>query len=80
MTNVEIEYCVPCGLLDLAVETETRLLESFGRALDGIELQPGHGGVFVVRVDGETVWDKDVHGGDVDFDLLEEVVAAHVED
>ena len=74
MTAVEIEYCVPCGLLDPAIETQTRLLEEFGRDLDGVTLVPGHGGVFVVTADGETIWDKDVHGGDLDLDLVVEAI------
>jgi selenoprotein W-related protein len=74
MTAVEIEYCVPCGLLDPAIETQTRLLEEFGRDLDGVTLVPGHGGVFVVTADGETIWEKDVQGGDLDLDLVVEAI------
>ncbi|WP_306059128.1 Rdx family protein [Natronococcus wangiae] len=55
MTSIEIEYCVPCWLLEPAVETQTRLLNEFGQALDGVTLTPGHGGVFIVRANGETV-------------------------
>jgi selenoprotein W-related protein len=46
MTEVNIEYCVPCGLREYAVETQETLLDEFGRDLDGVRLQPGHGGVF----------------------------------
>ncbi|WP_254544310.1 SelT/SelW/SelH family protein [Halomarina pelagica] len=74
MTSVEIEYCVPCGLLDPAVQTQTRLLDEFGQDLDGVTLVPGHGGVFVVRADSETIWDKDVHGADLDLELVAEAV------
>ncbi|QIO23030.1 SelT/SelW/SelH family protein [Haloarcula sp. JP-L23] len=74
MTSVEIEYCVPCGLLEPAVEAQTRLLNEFGQELDGVTLTPGHGGVFIVRADGETVWDKGVHGADLDLELLVEAV------
>ena len=74
MTSVEIEYCVPCGLLDPAIDTQTRLLDEFGQGLDGVTLTPGHGGVFIVRVDGETIWDKDVHGADLDLELIVEAV------
>lgn len=74
MTSVEIEYCVPCGLLDPAIETQTRLLDEFGQDLDGVTLTPSHGGVFVVTANGETVWDKDVHGADLDIDLVVEAI------
>ena len=74
MTAIEIEYCVPCGLLEPAIETQTRLLTEFGQDLDGVTLSPGHGGVFVVTADGETIWDKEVHGADLDLNLIVEAI------
>ena len=65
MTIVEIEYCVPCGLLDRAVETQRALLAEFGRELDAVTLRTGAGGVFVVRVDGEPILDTDESGYDL---------------
>lgn len=65
MTAVEIEYCVPCGLLDRAIETQRELLSEFGRELEAVTLRTGHGGVFVVRVDGEPVLDTDEQGYDM---------------
>jgi selenoprotein W-related protein len=38
------------------------LLGSFEADLREIALVPGHGGVFVVRVDGDVVWDRRVEG------------------
>ncbi len=38
MTSVEIEYCVPCGLLDPAIERQTGLLDEFVQELDGVTL------------------------------------------
>lgn len=70
MTTVEIEYCVPCGLLDDATETQYSLLEEYGRDLDAVRLKPGHGGVFEVRVDGETVYDKDEREDGYDLDAV----------
>lgn len=74
MTSIEIEYCVPCGLLDPAIETQTRLLNEFRRELDGITLVPSHGGVFIVTADGETIWDKEVHGADLDIELIVDAI------
>ncbi|WP_433623646.1 SelT/SelW/SelH family protein [Halomicrococcus sp. NG-SE-24] len=74
MTEVNIEYCVPCGLREYAIDAQEALLEEFGRGLDGVRLEPGHGGVFKVYVDGELVWDKDEHGGDVDFGTITDAV------
>ncbi|MFP3915193.1 MAG: SelT/SelW/SelH family protein [Actinomycetota bacterium] len=58
MTNVEIEYCVPCGHLNRAVDTQKAILEHFGRDLEGVRLKTGHGGVFTIRVDGEEIYDN----------------------
>ena len=66
MTSVEIEYCVPCGHLDRAIDTQRALLETFGRRLDGVRLKTGENGVFKVRVDGELVYDKAEEGYDLD--------------
>ncbi|ADB62869.1 conserved hypothetical protein (plasmid) [Haloterrigena turkmenica DSM 5511] len=74
MTSVEIKYCVPCGLLNPAIETQTRLLNEFGQELDSVTLIPGHGGVFIVTADGETIWEKGVHGADLDLELIVDAI------
>jgi len=66
MTSVEIEYCVPCGMLNRAQDVQEALLEQFGQDLEEVSLVTGDGGVFVVRVDGETVFDKSEDDYDVD--------------
>ena len=57
-TRVEIEYCVPCGHLDRAIDTQRAILQQFGRRLDGVRLKTGHGGVFTIRVDSEQIYDR----------------------
>lgn len=69
MTDVEIEYCHPCGYLDRAQDVEHAILDAYGLELDGVRLAVGDGGVFQVRVDGETVFDVD----DSEYDI-EEIV------
>jgi selenoprotein W-related protein len=64
--NVEIEYCVPCGHLDRAIRTQKDLLETYGHRLDTVTLRTGSGGVFVIRIDGEQVWDARTDGYDLD--------------
>ena len=66
MTNVEIEYCVPCGHLDRASDLQHALLSQFGQNIESVSLVTGGGGVFQVRADGETVFDKAEEGYDVD--------------
>lgn len=70
MAAIDIEYCVPCGLLDPAIETQRELLEAYGRDVDGVRLSPGHGGVFRVSVDGDLVYDKAEHGNEIDPDRI----------
>lgn len=57
-TQVEIEYCVPCGHLDRAIETQRSILEHFGRRIEGVALKTGEGGVFTIRADGEEIYDN----------------------
>lgn len=64
-TQVEIEYCVPCGHLDRAIDTQKSILEHFGRDIDGVNLKTGHGGIFTIRVDGEEIYDNS-QGFDLD--------------
>jgi selenoprotein W-related protein len=69
MTDVEVEYCVPCGFLDRAETVQHALLTSLGEELDSVALVTGEKGVFRVSVDGETIYDKD-EDGDYDADDL----------
>lgn len=78
MTAIEIEYCVPCGLLDYALETQHVLLEEYGRDIDGVTLKPGQGGVFKVRVDDELVFDKNEREGGYELEQVREAVYARV--
>jgi selenoprotein W-related protein len=66
VTRVEIEYCVPCGHLDRAADLQRDLLALFGQRLETVLLRPGDGGVFVVRVDGEQVFDESTDAYDVE--------------
>ena len=66
MTEIEIEYCVPCGLLSAAERAEHALLAEFGQSIDELRLKPGHGGVFRISVDGELIFDKERDGFELD--------------
>jgi selenoprotein W-related protein len=58
MTNVEIEYCVPCGHLPRAQDLQQALLEAYGQQLETVSLRTGDSGVFKVRVDDDLIFDK----------------------
>ena len=60
--RVEIEYCTGCRWLPRAAWLAQELLGTFESDLGEVALVPGSGGVFVVRVDGEVVWDRATHG------------------
>jgi selenoprotein W-related protein len=62
---VEVEYCVPCGFLDRAIDVQRVLLTTFGNRLDRVALVTGDHGVFRVTVDGEPVFDV----ADDEFDV-----------
>lgn len=66
MTTVEIEYCVPCGFRDRALDLQRAILTGLERELDELRLVMGDHGVFRVSVDGATVYDKGADDFDVD--------------
>lgn len=62
-TDVEVEYCVPCGHLERAIDTQRVILGEFGQKLRSVALVTGDRGVFKIRVNGEQIFDK--KSGDV---------------
>jgi selenoprotein W-related protein len=57
-TDVEVEYCVPCGHLERAIDTQRVILSEFGQKLRSVALVTGDKGVFKIRVNGEQIFDK----------------------
>ncbi|PHQ37713.1 selenoprotein [Halorubrum persicum] len=66
MTRIEVEYCVPCGMLNRAQDVSEAILKQFGERVDEVALITGDDGVFVVRADDEIVFDKTEDEYDVD--------------
>jgi len=56
--DVEVEYCVPCGHLERAIDTQRVILSEFGQKLRSVALVTGDKGVFKIRVNGEQIFDK----------------------
>ncbi len=56
--TVEVEYCVPRGHLEQAINTQRAILTEFGQELEAVALVTGDKGVFKIRVDGEEIFDK----------------------
>jgi selenoprotein W-related protein len=66
MSTVEIEYCVPCGFRERALDVQQAILTGLETELDELSLVMGDHGVFQVRVDGSVVYDKAEDELDVD--------------
>ncbi len=60
--RVEIEYCVQCRWLLRAGWMAQELLTTFEAEVAEVALVPGTGGVFVVRLNGETIFSRKEHG------------------
>lgn len=56
--RVEIEYCTQCRWLLRAAWVAQELLTTFGDDLGEVALLPGQGGVFEVRLDGQTIFSR----------------------
>jgi selenoprotein W-related protein len=56
--RLEIEYCTQCRWLLRASWMAQELLTTFVDDLKEVSLVPGKGGVFEVRLDGETIWSR----------------------
>lgn len=72
MTTVEIEYCVPCGFRERALDVQRAILNGLETRLDCVALVTGDHGVFRVTVDGEPVYDKSEDNYDID-DIVRQV-------
>jgi len=59
--RVEIEYCTQCRWLLRAAWMAQELLTTFETELNEVALKPGTGGIFEVRLDGETLFSRKQH-------------------
>lgn len=59
--RIEIEYCTQCRWLLRAGWMAQELLATFQGETGEVALIPGTGGIFEVRVNGETVWTRAEH-------------------
>lgn len=55
---VEIEYCTQCRWLLRAAWMAQELLTTFESEIGGVLLKPGTGGIFEVRLGGETIFSR----------------------
>ena len=76
--RVEIKYCTQCRWLLRAAWMAQEILTTFEAEVGGVALVPGTGGIFEVRVDGETIWSRKERGRFPDIRELEQLVRDHV--
>jgi selenoprotein W-related protein len=72
--RIEIEYCTQCRWLLRAAWMAQELLTTFQEEVGEVALQPGTGGVFEVRVEGDTVWSRAGQGRFPEIKELKQVV------
>ena len=72
--RIEIEYCTQCRWLLRAGWMAQELLVTFGTDIGEVALVPGTGGVFEVRVDGETIWSRRAEGRFPEMKELKQLV------
>jgi selenoprotein W-related protein len=66
MAEVEIEYCVPCGFRERAIDVQRAVLNGVESDLDRVVLRMGDHGVFRVTLDGDPIYEKSEDEYDVD--------------
>lgn len=67
-----IEYCRQCNWLLRAAWLAQEALTTFSEELGGVTLIPGTGGIFVIRLGGQPVWDRKADDGFPDAKTLKQ--------
>ena len=60
--RLEIEYCARCRFILRAAWMAQELLMTFAVELGEVSLIPGEGGIFEIRLDGETLFSRHKEG------------------
>ncbi len=72
--RIAITYCTQCQWLLRAAWMAQELLSTFGADLGEVALVPGTGGVFEIRYEGETIWERKADGGFPEAKVLKQRV------
>ena len=73
--RIEIEYCTGCRWLLRAAWVAQELLTTFEDELNSVTLVPGtEGGIFEIRLNGDTLWSRKVEGRFPDVKELKKLV------
>lgn len=72
--RVAITYCTQCQWLLRAAWMAQELLQTFGDDLGEVALVPGTGGIFIIAVDGEVIWDRKAREGFPEAKVLKQLL------
>lgn len=72
--RIAITYCTQCQWLLRAAWMAQELLSTFRDDIGEVALRPGTGGVFVIELDAETIWERVRDGGFPDVKSLKQRV------
>jgi selenoprotein W-related protein len=72
--RITITYCTQCQWLLRAAWMAQELLSTFRDDLGEVALRPGTGGVFVIEVESEVIWERVRDGGFPDVKALKQRV------
>jgi selenoprotein W-related protein len=72
--RIAITYCTQCNWMLRAAWMAQELLSTFGQDLAEVALVPGTGGIFVITLDGQTIWDRKDDGGFPEAKMLKQRV------
>lgn len=72
--RITIVYCTQCQWLLRAAWMAQELLSTFADDLAEVALQPGTGGIFEIRYDGDTIWERKRDNGFPDVKTLKQIV------
>ncbi len=76
--RVEIEYCTQCRWLLRAAWTAQELLTTFQDEVGEVSLQPGTGGIFEVRVNGDLIWSRAAQERFPEMKELKQLIRDHI--
>lgn len=72
--RIAITYCTQCNWMLRAAWMAQELLSTFGQDLAEVALLPGTGGIFVITLDGQTIWDRKDDSGFPEAKMLKQRV------
>ena len=77
--RIAITFCTQCQWLLRAAWMAQELLQTFGGDLGEVALVPGTGGIFIIAVDGEVIWDRKAREGFPEAKVLKQLLRDRID-